>query len=71
MQASRELLLELDNGLLHAALANLRVLEVVPVELLVARAGKLYQQFKPNKLLASRVVTFTQCASSQHHYCYN
>ena len=57
--------MELENGLLHAALGNLRVLDVVPVEQLVARAGLLYQRFKPVKLLASRIVAFSQCALSQ------
>lgn len=36
----------------------------MPVEELVARAGRLYQCFKPAKLLASRAVSFTQCAAA-------
>ena len=61
-QESRATLLGLEGGELHAWLSNLRVLEVLPVEQLVARAGKLYQRFKPAELLASRRITIRQCA---------
>ena len=61
-QASKATLLKLEDGAVHAYLANMRVLDVVPVETLVARAGELYQRFKPAKLIATRRACFRQCA---------
>ena len=49
---------------MHAYLANMRILDVVPVESLVARAGQLYQHFKPAKLIAAQRIRFRQCAPS-------
>jgi len=50
--------LKLEDGAVHAYLANMRILDVVPVESLVARAGQLYQHFKPAKLLAAQRIRF-------------
>ena len=47
---------------MHAYLANMRVLDVVPVETLVAQAGHLYQRFKPDKLIRTQRIYFRQCA---------
>ena len=54
--------MKLEDGAVHAYLANMRILDVVPVESLVARAGELYQRFKPAKLMASQRIRFRQCA---------
>ena len=50
--------MKLEDGAVHAYLANMRILDVVPVEDLVRHAARLYQHFKPIDLIDAQRIRF-------------